>query len=318
MIRELKRLINDKFLIPVWTVFILLICIWPIVFINSASYTSRNQTYCIRYNNQEELALIIENYQTEYDRAITLDAKNKVKKELDFYNYLYESKIAYKDFRVDQELTMNMTKISFLRFVIPLLSITLFSIISLTNIKIFNFDVSAKTYKYLYNDYKDSFKLYLNKVLTSIVISALYLLLSIALISIIGLSLTNSFKEVIFRYNEIFTISCSKLLLNIYLLFIVQFITYEILSLAISTLYLSSIITFIINLAVAVIMYAANGVKQLAIFNYSLDITKYGYNIQSIYLIALVYFVACAFLLAMSIVYIKNFKFKNNIKYVNV
>ena len=65
-------------------------------------------------------------------------------------------------------------------------------------------------------------------------------------------------------------------------------------------------------------MYAANGVKQLAIFNYSLDITKYGYNIQSIYLIALVYFVACAILLAMSIVYIKKFKFKNNIKYVNV
>ena len=320
MINELKRLFNDKFIIPIWTLIIISLCVGPIIFMFMTNYNERNTSYLMPYNNEEEIKQIIETYNSEYDRSLTNKDKEKIKKELDLYNYLYENNLKYDDIRMDMENINSNNKISYIKIAVSISLFVVSILIMLVNIKIFNMDVSRKTYKYIYNDYKKAQNVFFKKALTSLLITLMIFIISLLILFIISLNYSLDFKYIIFSSPYVYKMTVNNYIFNSYIFYFLSFLCIEISFIVISGIYLNSFITFIIGLIINILLFVSNKISSFLSYAFAdfQALISNGNDLASSYIILFIRLFVVILLFILLIIYLKKIKFVNNIIYENV
>lgn len=319
MIKEFNKLFHDKLLIPIWFILIILIAFVPILFMFNSINLDRG-SYVREYSTKEELKEIIDNYEYFYNNPIDSKDKYESKKQLDLYTYLYENDIKYEEFRLTSEISVFNEKASFHMICLTSYSIIIAAILLIINVRIFNDDVSQKTFKLVYSGNKNNFIIWKNKVLSSLIVSSIIFILSLIIEVVLFLNLKGDCKYIILTGNTISSISFSAYIWLGMLIYFITFISYFLISIFVSSLYKSSIITIIIGLVLIILSFGSLFLNNLVtdfIFVFPFELLLRGHSIAFIIMALITKFIFSIGTFFLAILYLKKKVFFKNIALIS-
>ncbi len=315
MIKEVNKLFHDKLLLPIWFILIILITFVPILFMFNTINLDRT-SYVREYSTKEELKEIIDNYEYFYNNPVDNKDKYESKEKLDLYTYLYENDIKYEEFRLTSEISIFNEKASFHMICLTSYSIMIAVILLIINVRIFNDDVSQKTFKLVYSGNKNNFIIWKNKVLLSFIISSIIFILSLLLEVVLLMNLKGDCEYIILTGNNISSISFSGYIWLGILIYFITFISYFLISIFVSSLYKNSIITIIIGLILIFLSFGSlflNNIVADLLFVYPFELLVRGYDIAFILVSLFSKLLISIGVFILSIIYLKKKVFYNNI-----
>lgn len=239
MLSEVKKLYKNNVFVVLWFSFLALLFIFSFLYLGKKEAPKRD-ALIEKYETFEELNQIIditENliHDLESDTYINSTTIEDLKDELELYQYLYNNKIEYNDFRMFNELTgYSNIKCVNVDYMTQIMLIFISLILFIANAIIFNEDYFIGTAKYLFNDKKKKHKIFRNKIILSLIVGLFLILVSSIIIYILSFAYEQSFTYIIYKKEGYYSVSASKYLALTYLYFIIELLFINVLSIGFS------------------------------------------------------------------------------------